>query len=262
VNTCTRRDSFNHLSCFLHVNGKFVIITVVDRFSKYAHFISIGHPYTATFIACAFFNGTVRLHGILSSIVSDRNPVFTNRFLRKLFSMVGVKLKLSSAFRLQIDGQSEATKKVITMYHRCLISDRPRQWLPWVEFCYNFAFHKSLRTMLFRVVYGRDTPSMRDYSPGEACLPAVHHQLLERFGTSLNRHRTTTSSNTFASIENWSSSRENGCGSASHTTRWCHSRWRGATSWVPNSMALFKFRSMSATSRTRWVPNSMALFKF
>jgi len=59
------------------VGGKLVILTVVDRFSKYAHFIVLGHPYTATSVACAFFDGIVRLHGFLSSIVSERDPVFT-----------------------------------------------------------------------------------------------------------------------------------------------------------------------------------------
>jgi hypothetical protein len=36
---------------FPKVSGKSVILTVVDRFSKYAHFIPLGHPYTATMVA-------------------------------------------------------------------------------------------------------------------------------------------------------------------------------------------------------------------
>jgi hypothetical protein len=55
------------------VGGKSVILTVVDRFSKYAHFIALGHPYTAH----AFFDNIVRLHGFPASIVSDRDPFFT-----------------------------------------------------------------------------------------------------------------------------------------------------------------------------------------
>jgi hypothetical protein len=41
------------------VNGKSVILTVVDRFSKYAHFIVLSHPYTAASVARAFFDGVV-----------------------------------------------------------------------------------------------------------------------------------------------------------------------------------------------------------
>jgi hypothetical protein len=72
------------------VGGKSIILTVVDRFSKYAHFIPLGHPYTAASVARAFFDGIVRLHGFPSSIVSDRDPVFTGHVWRDLFKCVGV----------------------------------------------------------------------------------------------------------------------------------------------------------------------------
>jgi hypothetical protein len=57
------------------VHGKSVILTVVDRFSKYAHFIALCHPYTVASVAPAFFNDVVQLHGFQVSIVSDRDPV-------------------------------------------------------------------------------------------------------------------------------------------------------------------------------------------
>jgi hypothetical protein len=62
------------------VNGKSVLLTVVDRFSKGAHFIWPSHPYLATTVAWTFFDVVVRLHGNLSPIVSDRDPIFTNNF--------------------------------------------------------------------------------------------------------------------------------------------------------------------------------------
>jgi hypothetical protein len=58
---------------FSKEGDKSVILTVVDRFSKYAHFIPLGHPYTAASVAKAFFEGIVRLHGFPCSIVSDRD---------------------------------------------------------------------------------------------------------------------------------------------------------------------------------------------
>jgi hypothetical protein len=80
------------------VNGKSVILTVVDRFSKYGHFIALGHPYTAMSVARAFFADIVRLHGFPSSIVSDRDPVFTIHVWRDLFKLAGVKLRMSTTF--------------------------------------------------------------------------------------------------------------------------------------------------------------------
>jgi hypothetical protein len=90
---------------------------------------------------------------------------------------------MSSAFHPQSDRQTEAVNKIITMYLRCLTGDRPRQWLqwlPWVEFCYNSAYQSSLRTSPFRVVFGRDPPSVRSYKPGTTGVPAVAQQLVER----------------------------------------------------------------------------------
>jgi hypothetical protein len=112
-------------------------------------------------------------------VVSDHDPVFTSNFWRKLFKLASVQLHLSSAFH----PQSEATNKTITMYLHCLAGDRPRQWLqwlPWAEFIYNTAYRSSLHTSPFRVIYGRDPPSLRTYTQGAAHLPAVHNQLLER----------------------------------------------------------------------------------
>lgn len=109
--------------------------------------------------------------------------MFTSSFWKELFSLVGVKLNLTTAFHPQADGQAEATNKIISMYLRCLTSDRPLQWLswlPWAEFCYNSSFQASLHTSPFRVVYGHDPPSVRAYAPGSTRLPAVRLQLLER----------------------------------------------------------------------------------
>jgi len=165
------------------VGGKSVILTVVDRFSKYAHFIALAHPYSAETVARVFFTEIVRLHGVPSSIVSDRDPVFTSSFWQALFALMGTKLQLSSAFHPQSDGQSEAVNKTIGMYLRCLTGDRPRQWLrwlPWAEYVYNTSFHSIIRDTPFRVVYGRDPPAIRSYDHGDCRVAAVAQSVAER----------------------------------------------------------------------------------
>jgi hypothetical protein len=86
------------------VNGISVILMVIDRFSKYCHFLPLGHLYTSTSVACLFFDNIVKLHNIPSSIVSNRDPVFTGNFWWELFTLARVKLQMSSALHPQSDG--------------------------------------------------------------------------------------------------------------------------------------------------------------
>jgi transposase InsO family protein len=165
------------------VRGKSVILTVVDRFSKYCHFIPLAHPYSAETVAQAFFSDIVRLHGMPQSIVSDRDSVFTSNFWQELMRLMGAKLHMTSAFHPQSDGQTEAANKVIAMYLRCFTGDRPRdwlRWLPWAEYTYNTAYQSSLRDTPFHVVYGRHPPSIRSYEEGDTRVPAVAKSMAER----------------------------------------------------------------------------------
>jgi hypothetical protein len=137
-------------------NGKTVILSVVDRFSKYCHFIPLAHPYTAASVAQAFFTDIVRLHGVPLSIISDRDLVFTSTFWRELMQLMGTKLHMTLAFHPQADGQTEAANRVIVMYLRCFTGDHPRQWLrwlPWVEYTYNTTYQTSLWDTVLRGIW-------------------------------------------------------------------------------------------------------------
>jgi hypothetical protein len=165
------------------VHGKSVVLTVVDRFSKYAHFIALSHPYTTASVARAFFDGIVRLHGFPSSIVSDHDPVFTSNLWRDLFKCAGVKQRLSTAFHPQTDGQSEVVNKIIAMYLRCATGDRSRSWvdwLSWAEYCYNTSYHTALQASPFEVVYGRPPPPLLPHHAGAAQTEAVDAMLRDR----------------------------------------------------------------------------------
>jgi hypothetical protein len=90
---------------------------------------------------------------------------------RDLFKMASVKFRLSTAFHPQMDGQSEVVNKVIAMYLRCAIGDRPRswvEWLSWAEYCYNTSFHTALCSTPFEVVYGRSPPPLLPHKVGAA----------------------------------------------------------------------------------------------
>ncbi|KAL8113758.1 hypothetical protein AgCh_020885 [Apium graveolens] len=160
--------------------GKYVLLVVVDRFSKYAHFIPMSHPYSAISVAKMFFDHIFKLHGLPETIVSDRDVIFTSSFWTELFKLSGTKLTFSSAYHPQSDGQTEVVNRTIEVYLRCFTSDQPRkwmQWISWAEYCYNTSYHSSLKTTPFEVVYGRAPPRLLNYCSGLSRVEAVEQEL-------------------------------------------------------------------------------------
>ena len=78
-------------------HGKDSIFMVVDRLSKYAHFMSLSHLVTTKSMADKFVQGVVKLHGMPKSIMSDRDPIFISKFWQEFFTMFGT-MKMSSAY--------------------------------------------------------------------------------------------------------------------------------------------------------------------
>ena len=69
--------------------GYDVILVVVDRLTKFVHFMPLSHPYTAAKVAQVFMIGVFKLHGLLRSIMSDRDVAFTSTFWKELFKLQG-----------------------------------------------------------------------------------------------------------------------------------------------------------------------------
>ena len=96
--------------------GYSVIMVIVDRLTKYAHFIPVKHPYTAPSIAKLFLDHIVKLYGMPQSIVSDRDTIFVSSFWKELFKLYKVTLNLSTAYHPQTDGQTERVNQCLEMY--------------------------------------------------------------------------------------------------------------------------------------------------
>lgn len=81
------------------------IMVVVDKFSKYAHFVPLAHPFTAFQVAQAFISNIFKLHGLPQSIISDRDRIFTSSIWWELFWLVNTQLHMSLMYHPQTDGQ-------------------------------------------------------------------------------------------------------------------------------------------------------------
>uniref|UniRef100_A0A0A9FY82 Integrase catalytic domain-containing protein n=1 Tax=Arundo donax TaxID=35708 RepID=A0A0A9FY82_ARUDO len=151
-------------------NGKDVVLVVVDRLSKYVHFIALSHPFTAKQIANIFMDNVFKLHGLPKVMISDRDRVFTSDFWQEVFKTLKVTLRLSSAYHPQSDGQTERVNQCMESYLRCMAFSEPKRWsfwLPLAEWWYNTSFHTSLKLTPFQALYGFPPPMINEVAvPG------------------------------------------------------------------------------------------------
>ena len=114
----------------------YVILVVVDRFSKAAHFGMLPTNFSVVKVAELFASMVCKLHGMPKSIISDRDPVFMSNFWKELFQMSDTKLRMSSAYHPQSNGQTKAVNKVLEQYLRAFVHAEPKLWgkyLHWAE---------------------------------------------------------------------------------------------------------------------------------
>jgi len=127
-------------------------------------------------------NSFCYIHGVPSSIVSDRDPRFTSRFWQTLQDALGTKLTMSLAYHPQTEGQSERMIQSLEDLLRMCILDHLGAWdevLSLIEFIYNSSFHASIGMAPYEALYCRKcrTP-LCWYQDGEAVL--VGPELLEQ----------------------------------------------------------------------------------
>jgi len=140
------------------LRGFDVIMVVVDRFSKMAHFIPTKDSATAQEMGRLFFTHVFKHHGLPKDIISNQNPKFTSKFWRALWKRTGLELKMSTSFCPQINGQTEKVNLVIQQFLRNYVVADQQDWvdhLKLVEFCYNNSKHSATGSTPFQMVTGK-----------------------------------------------------------------------------------------------------------
>jgi hypothetical protein len=164
-------------------NGHDVILVVIDKLTKYGHFIPLKHPFTATQVAQLFLDNVYKLHGLPQCIISDRDKIFTSALWKELFRLTDTQLMMSSAYHPQTDGQTERLNQCLESYLRCTVHTCPNKWFRWLplaEFWYNTAFHTAIGCTPFEAIYGQP-PRHFGISTAAACAIAdLDYWLQER----------------------------------------------------------------------------------
>ncbi|GKE58121.1 putative reverse transcriptase domain-containing protein [Tanacetum coccineum] len=126
--------------------------------TKSTNFLAIREDYKSKRLARLYINEIVARHGVLVSIISDRDSYFTSRFWQSLQKALGTRLDLSTTYHPETDGQSKRTIQTLEDMLRAYAIDFGGNWdthLPLVEFSYNNSYHSSVKCAPFEALYGR-----------------------------------------------------------------------------------------------------------
>jgi hypothetical protein len=139
-------------------SGKDTIVTMVDKFSKLAHFFPTVQTVTAAELAEIVFKSIVINHGVPSAIVSDRDPRFTSQLWRALWEdLLKSQLKMSTSYHPETDGQTERMNKTIEEMLRSYVNDKGDDWdvhLAAAELAYNSSVNEASGISPFSICYG------------------------------------------------------------------------------------------------------------
>ena len=123
-------------------NGYDSIFVIVDRFTKFSYFIPYNEDTDAEQMAYILLRHIVAIHGLAFEIISDRGTTFASKFWQSLMMRLGLNPKLTTAFRPQVDGQTERTNQTLETYLRQYINYEQNNWVEWLpiaQLAYNTA---------------------------------------------------------------------------------------------------------------------------
>nr|XP_016448669.1 PREDICTED: uncharacterized protein LOC107773757 [Nicotiana tabacum] len=132
---------------------------IQDYFSL---FLSLqGHGNTSQWISLKDYQNPGEISNICVSGSFYQRPDFYKPILERVVNGLGVQIKLSSAYHLQTNGQTERLNRCLEGYLRCMTGHKPAAWSKWLslaEFWYNTTFHSAIQMSPFKTLYGYDPP--------------------------------------------------------------------------------------------------------
>ena len=139
-------------------HGNTQIVMFTDHLTKMCHFVAATTPLTAEEVAGIYMRHVFRLHGYPAGIVSDRDRRFVSDFWKSLQQQLGTKLRMSTAYHPQTDGQTERMNRTLEEMIRAHVDVDHQNWdelLCAAEFAYNNSLHGSSKFTPFYLNSGR-----------------------------------------------------------------------------------------------------------
>ena len=149
--------SLNFVTSLPFSNGKDAILVLVDKLTKFAHFIATMSDINATDTAILIFKHVVKVFGLPEVIVSDRDLRWISSVWKNLTVIFSSCLALSTSKHPQTDGQTEVMNQQLETMLRSYIHAVQKDWSQWLnvlQLTYNNTPHSSHKEALAKLPLG------------------------------------------------------------------------------------------------------------
>jgi hypothetical protein len=152
------------------------ITVIIDLLTASVVLVPSRIDYKAKDVAELIYHEVYKNYGLPQNIVSDRDVLFTSHFWQELNKLLGIKLRMSTAYHPQTDGSTERANRTITQMIRTCIAPDQKDWvqkLPGIQFAINSARSESTGFAPFFLNHGRIPKTMIWENPDGSRYPGV-----------------------------------------------------------------------------------------
>ena len=135
-----------------------VLVVMVNKLTKKVKLAATHRNFRATDVAEIVWREWVREYGVPKQIISDRDPRFDSDFWKALWRLMGTKLRMSTTYHPQTDGQTENMNKTVENMLRSYVNHHLDDWdeyLISVEIAVNSAVQDSSGYSPYYLTYGQ-----------------------------------------------------------------------------------------------------------
>ena len=145
-------------------NGKKYILVIIDRFTRYAEAIAVD-DINAIETAKIIIDYIICRHGVMIILTSDRGSAFTAHIAGEIFKILGIQKIKTTAHHPQSNGVVEIFNKTLKTTLKIWTNENQNDWdeyLQFVMFSYNTAFHSLMKETPFFLCHGRQARLVTD----------------------------------------------------------------------------------------------------